>query len=226
MISITTLNFLRELKENNNRDWFTANKSKYEIAKTEFEEFISKLVIEIQKFDKSISHVDPKKTIFRIYRDVRFSKNKDPYKINFGAHIHPGNKQSVHSVAGYYIHIEPSGKSMLAGGAYMPPTEWIKAIRKEIGFNGEEFKTIINSKPFKTYFKLEGEKLQRLPQGFDPMHEDIELLKYNSLIAVHNPTDKQVLSSNFLNHCCKAFKTLYPFEQFLNRSLCKKPTKF
>ena len=218
MISKATFKFLKELKENNNRDWFTANKSKYEIAKTEFEAFITKLVIEIQKFDKSISNVDPKKTVFRIYRDVRFSKNKDPYKINFGAHIHPGDKQSVHSVAGYYIHIEPHGKSMLAGGAYMPPTEWIKAIRKEIDFNGEEFKNIVNDKKFKSYFKLEGEKLQRPPQGFDASHKDIEILKHKSLIAVHNPSDKQVLSENFLSHCSKVFKSLYPFDKFLNRA--------
>lgn len=219
MISKATFNFLKELEENNNRDWFTSNKNRYEIAKTEFENFISQVVIEIQKFDKSIANVDPKKTIFRIYRDVRFSKNKDPYKVNFGAHIHPGNKQAVHSVAGYYIHIEPNGKSMLAGGAYMPPTEWIKAIRKEIDYNSEEFKKIIHNKNFQSYFKLEGEKLQRPPQGFDVSHKDIELLKYKSLIAVHHPTDKQVLSNDFLIHCSKAFKSLYPFDQFLNRAL-------
>lgn len=219
MISKTTLNFLKELKENNNKEWFNDNKVRFNIAKEEFELFIVDLVLQIQKFDKSISHINPKKTIFRIYRDVRFSKNKDPYKVNFGAHIHPGDKQAVHSVAGYYIHIEPNGKSMLAGGAYMPPSEWIKAIRKEIEFNGKEFKTIINSKSFKTYFKLEGEKLQRPPQVFNPMHKDIELLKFKSLIAVHNPTDKQVSSNDFLNHCFKAFKTLYPFDQILNRAL-------
>jgi len=219
MISKASISFLKELKENNNRDWFTDNKNRYELAKIEFEEFISELINEIQKFDKSISLVDSKKTIFRIYRDVRFSKDKSPYKVNFGAHIHPGNKQGVHSVAGYYLHIEPDGKSMLAGGAYMPPAPWIKAIRNEIDFNSDEFYDILNGKGFKKYFKLEGEKLQRPPQGFDANHKDIELLKYKSLIAVHNPSEKIVMSKDFIGHCTLAFKELYLFNQFLNRSM-------
>ena len=219
MISSATFKFLKDLKANNNRAWFTENKPRYETAKTEFEEFIAKLYAEIKTFDDSIGDIEPKKTIFRIYRDVRFSKNKEPYKINFGAHIHPGDKQAVHSVAGYYIHIEPGGKSMLAGGAYLPQGPWLKAIRQEIDFNGKEFKKIINAKSFKTYFELEGEKLKRPPQGYDADHPDIELLKQKSFLAVHHPTDKLVQSADFLKHCKKAFKALYPFDQFLNRAL-------
>ena len=219
MISKATYSFLKDLKANNNRDWFQDNKPRYESARAEFEEFITKLHAAICKFDDSIGSIDPKKTIFRIYRDVRFSKNKDPYKTNFGAHIHPGDKQAVHSIAGYYIHIEPGGKSMLAGGAYQPQGPWLKAIRQEIDYNGKEFKKIINAKAFNTYYQLEGEKLKRPPQGYDADHPDIELLKQKSFLAVHYPTDKVVQSPDFLKHCEKAFKALYPFDQFLNRAL-------
>ena len=219
MISSATFKFLKDLKANNNREWFAANKPRYETAKAEFEEFIANLYAKIKTFDASIGEIDPKKTIFRIYRDVRFSKNKEPYKTNFGAHIHPGEKQAVHSVAGYYIHIEPGGKSMLAGGAYLPQGPWLKAIRQEIDFNGKEFKKIITAKSFKTFFELEGEKLKRPPQGYDAEHPDIELLKQKSFLAVHHPTDKLVQSADFLKHCQKTFKALYPFDQFLNRAL-------
>lgn len=219
MISKTTFKFLKDLKANNNREWFNDNKPRYESAKEEFEEFITSLYGEIRKFDDSIGIIEPKKTIFRIYRDVRFSKNKDPYKTNFGAHIHPGDKQAVHSVAGYYLHIEPGGQSMLAGGAYLPQGPWLKAIRQEIDFNGKEFKKIINAKSFTSFFELEGDKLTRPPQGYDASHPDIELLKQKSFIAVNHPSDKLVQSPDFLNHCKKAFKALYPFDQFLNKAL-------
>lgn len=219
MISKATFKFLKDLQANNNRDWFKANKDRYDAARAEFEVFITKLHSEIVKFDDSIGLIEPKKTIFRIYRDVRFSKNKDPYKTNFGAHIHPGDKQALHSVAGYYIHIEPGGKSMLAGGAYLPQGPWLKAIRQEIDYNGKEFKKILNAKSFKNYFNLEGEKLKRPPKGYDADHPDIELLKLKSFIAVNHPTDKLVESADFLKHCKKAFKVLYPFDQFLNPAL-------
>jgi len=217
MISKTFLTFLRDLKTNNNKEWFTANKCRYESSKNEFEEFIKKLIKEIQKFDLSVAGTDPKKAIFRIYRDIRFSKDKSPYKVNFGAHIHAGNRQEVHSIAGYYFHIEPGGKSILAGGAYMPPPDWIKAIREEINYSGKEFHKVIDDKIFKSYFTLEGEKLHRPPQGFDTNHEDIEFLKYKSLIAVHKLTDKQIMSADFIRHCAKVSKSLSTFTKFLNQ---------
>jgi uncharacterized protein (TIGR02453 family) len=219
MISKTTLTFLKDLKANNNKEWFEDNKKRYETAKAEFEAFITDLASNIKKFDKSIGKVEPKKAIFRIYRDVRFSKNKDPYKTNFGAHLHAGDKQAVHTVAGYYIHLEPGGNSMLAGGAYMPPAEWIKAIRSEIDANSKEINRIISNKDFSGNFKIEGEKLKRPPQGFDETHKDIELLKHKSLMAVHSMADKLVLSDDFLKHVSKTFEKLYPFNKFLNRAM-------
>ncbi|MBI3195636.1 MAG: DUF2461 domain-containing protein [Ignavibacteriae bacterium] len=218
MISKKILDFLTELEKNNNRDWFSKNKPRYEEARAEFENFISNLILEIAKFDKQIIGIDAKKSVFRIYKDTRFSKDKTPYKTNFGAHLIKAGSKGVHSRAGYYIHIEPN-KCFLAGGAYMPESNWLKAIRKEIYYNSKEFKKIINNSDFKRYFEIEGEKLSKAPQGYSPDHPEIELLKYKSMLAVHNLSDEQILSKDFLSHSAKVFKVLYPFDKFLNKAM-------
>ena len=222
MTSITqnTFEFLKDLKQNNDRDWFLANKPRFEDAKKEFENFIDQLIGEITRFDNSIAHHSAKNCIFRIYRDVRFSKDKSPYKSHFGAHISSAAKRSeIHSRAGYYIHIEPGG-SMLAGGAYLPQGPWIKAIRQEISYNADDLKRILNKPAFKDYFgEMEGEKLKRAPKGYDPDHPEIELLKYKSFLAANKCADEQVLSSDFPVHCANVFKALYPFDQFLNMAI-------
>ena len=222
MTSITqsTFKFLQDLKQNNDRDWFLANKPRFEEAKKEFENFIDQLIGAITKFDNSIAHHRAKDCIFRIYRDVRFSKDKSPYKTHFGAHISSAAKKSeIHSRAGYYIHIEPGG-SMLAGGAYVPQGPWIKAIRQEISYNADELKKILNNTEFKNYFgEMEGEKLKRAPKGYEPDHPEIELLKFKSFLAVNKCTDQQATSIDFLDHSAGVFKALHPFDQFLNRAI-------
>lgn len=218
-ISQDAFNFLKDLKNNNTRDWFLENKPRFEDVKKEFETFIDQLIGTISQFDNSIAHHSAKDCIFRIYRDVRFSKDKSPYKTHLGAHISAAAKRSeIHSKAGYYIHIEP-GASMLAGGAYVPPGPWIKAIRQEIAYNPDDLKKIINDKNFKKYFgEIEGEKLKKAPKGFTPDHPEIELLRYKSFLAVNNCTDQQVTSAGFMDHCSQVFKTLLPFDQFLNNA--------
>ncbi len=218
-ISKDTLRFLKELKKNNDRSWFLDNKSHYEAARAEFEAFVEALITEIGRFDNSISHHTAKDTVFRIYRDVRFSKDKSPYKTHLGAYISPAVKKSdIHSRAGYYIHIEPGG-SMLAGGAYMPEGEWLRAIRQEIDYNAGAFKKILHSHEFKAIFgALEGEKLKRAPKGYASDHPEIELLRLKSFLAVHRCDDKTVISKDFLPHCVSIFKTLFPFNELLNRS--------
>lgn len=220
-ITQNTFKFLKDLKQNNDRDWFLANKPRFEEAKKEFEDFIDQLIGAITKFDNSIAHHSAKDCIFRIYRDVRFSKDKSPYKTHFGAHISSAAKKSeIHSRAGYYVHIEPGGSSMLAGGAYLPQGPWIKAIRQEISYNANDLKKIINGSAFMEYFgEMEGEKLKRAPKGYEPDHPEIELLKYKSFLAVNKCTDQQTTSKNFLAHCAHTFKVLYPFDQFLNRAI-------
>ena len=213
------LNFINELSANNNREWFTANKPRYEKIKNSFIQFLDELIPEIARFDPSVASIEGKSCVFRIYRDVRFSHDKSPYKTHFGAMIMPGTRKSeIHNIAGYYIHIE-SGQSMLAGGAYMPPSDWLKAIRKEITYQTEEFKAIIENKDFKKYFgKVDGEKLQRPPQGFDANHPEIELLKHKSYLAVHSLKDKELEIKNPVKYFAGVFKAMYPFNQFLNEA--------
>jgi len=219
MLSKSTLSFLKDLAANNNREWFTENKARYETAKADFEKFIDALIPKIAAFDKSVGHNTSKSCVFRIYRDVRFSKDKSPYKTHFGAYITSTVKKSeVHANAGYYIHIEDNA-SILAGGAYTPPTDWLNAIRQEIDYNTKEFKKIINGKEFKQYFgEIEGEKLSRPPKGYESTHPEMELLKLKSFLASHSLSNKQLLADDLLAHSTKVFKALYPFNSFLNRA--------
>lgn len=219
MISKDTIKFLKDLKKNNNRDWFNDNKPRYQAAHEEFIEFVDSLIAEIVKFDPSIGHHKAKDCVFRIYRDVRFSKNKDPYKTNMGAHITSAAKRSdIHTRAGYYIHIEP-GASMMGGGAYMPKGEWLKAIREEIAWEPDELKKILNSKEFIEYFgEMQGEQLKRAPKDYPIDHPQIELLRYKSFLAMHHLDDKTITSKGFLKHAVAVSKALYPFDQWLNKS--------
>ena len=219
-ISKATMQFIADLSENNNRDWFTANKPRFEQAKKEFEQFVDGLIQQIAAFDPSIAHFTAKDCVFRIYRDVRFSADKSPYKTHLGAHITSAPKKSeIHTRAGYYLHLQPGGETMLAGGAYLPESNWLKAIRQEISYNLDEFQGILSNKDFKHYFgEIEGEKLKRNPLGYEADHPAIELLKHKSFLASHKLSDKEVVSPDFLEHCAKAFRALYPFDRFLNRS--------
>lgn len=216
-ISNTTFKFLKDLKNNNNREWFNDNKKRYEAAKEEFETFIGALITNISKFDAPIGSLEPKKTIFRIYRDVRFSTNKDPYKINFGAHL-SSSPSKIHDRAGYYIQIQP-GNSFLAGGAYLPPSAWINKIRQEIDYNTDEFKKILNNATFKKYFGgITGEQLKTAPKGYPKDHPEIELLRYKSYLVSNECGDKVVTSEDFLIHATNVFKAMKPFDDFLNRA--------
>jgi uncharacterized protein (TIGR02453 family) len=217
-IEKSTFRFLELLKENNNREWFHANKPLFNAARNNFTSFIDALLPEIAVFDPGINNLEGKDCVFRIYRDTRFSKDKKPYKSNLGAHILPGGRKTEHARAGYYIHIEPGG-CFLAGGAYLPPGPWIKAIRQEIDYNANDLKKILDGKKFKEYFgEIEGEKLKTAPRDYPMDHPEIELLRHKSLLAVHKMDDELVLSTQFLDHCTKVFKVLQPFDDFLNRS--------
>ncbi|HLO44960.1 MAG TPA: DUF2461 domain-containing protein [Leadbetterella sp.] len=218
-ISNELLAFLKDLKANNNKEWFTANKGRYETAKAEFETFITELFARIAVFDPSIGHLKAKECIFRIYRDVRFSKDKSPYKTHFGAHISIAAKKSeIHTRSGYYIHIEP-GDSMLAGGAYLPQGDWLKGIRQEIDYNGADLVKILENPDFKkTFGEIEGEKLARMPKGYPEDHQYIELLKMKSFLATHKLKDSDLTKDNFTETAAKVFETLKPLGDFLNRS--------
>lgn len=160
--------------------------------------------------------MEPKQCIFRIYRDVRFSKDKTPYKISLGAHVLPEGRKKAINKAGYYLHIEP-GNCFLAGGTHNPPSSWLNNIRGHIDKDAKTLKKIINSAGFKKYFKtIRGEQLKTTPRDYPKDHPDIDLLRYKSLLAIHRVPDAKVLSSSFLKHCVTVFKTLKPFDDFLN----------
>ena len=218
-LSKDTFRFLKDLKANNNRDWFKENKSRYDEIRNSFVLFTQEMITRISAFDPSVEGLDPKKCIMRIHRDIRFSKDKTPYNLHISGHIVGGGRKNEQGRAGYYVRLE-SGKTILAGGAYLPPSSWMTEIRKEIVENADELRAIISSASFKRYFgEMEGEQLKTAPRGYPKDHPEIELLRYKSLLAVHNVTDKQALASDFSDHAIDVFQALYPFDAFLNRSV-------
>ena len=213
----STLQFLHLLKENNNRDWFNENKSLYEDAKLDFEHLVDTLIPLIQNIDPRIVNLTSKQTTFRIYRDIRFSKDKTPYKPYFGSYIAPGGRKSIY--CGYYLHIGP-GESMLAGGAYHPQGLQLKKLRSEIYYNLNEYESIINNHEFrKTFGQVEGDQLKRPPKDFPADFPDIDLLKFKSYTVMHAVDSKVVLNADFEDHVIRTFRELYPLNRFLNRAL-------
>jgi uncharacterized protein (TIGR02453 family) len=212
------LTFLKELSKNNNRDWFQANKSVYEEAKNEFEAFINSLIPAIAKFDDSVKLITAKDSIFRIYRDVRFAKDKSPYKTNFGAFIAKGGKKN-HG-PGYYFHMEP-GNCMISGGIWLPAADVMKKVRQEIYFNIEEFKKIMEKKSFKEYYSgIDDWDVQKLPpKEFPKDFPDIELLKNRSFTVSHGLTDKMIHSKELIEYVLKGYRAMQPYNAFLARAI-------
>ena len=211
----TVLNFLSKLKENNNRDWFNENKHLYEDAKSKFEEFVNILIPKIKEFDKEIDVNSAKECTYRIYRDVRFSKNKEPYKPNMGAYISKGGKKS--KFAGYYVHIEDDA-SFAGGGIYCPQPNILKKVRNDIFDDASEIKSILSQRNFKKHFpEMYGEKLKTAPRGFPKDFKDIKLLNFKSYVVVKNLTNEVILSNNFLEDLIKTFKAQKPFNDYLNK---------
>ncbi len=211
------LRFLEELKENNNREWFNENKNRYLATKDDFDEIVAFLIKEIAKFDSGVANLHPRECVFRIYRDVRFSKDKSPYKINFGAAFNKGGKKNP--VGTYYIHIEPEN-SFIGGGMWMPSGDVLKKVRSEIYYNVEEFKKILNNSKFKSTFgELMDEKLKRPPKGFPADFPDVELLKYKSYVVGKRFGDAEIIQEGFIHEVPSVFKVLHPLNQFLDRAL-------
>lgn len=213
------LQFLSELKENNNKEWFDQNRHRYEPSRKKVL-FLTELVNhELVGFDPEVGMQDPKKCVFRIFRDVRFSTDKTPYKTNMGTYIAAGGKNSLG--AGYYIHIEP-GASFVGGGSYCPQPDALKAIRTEIFDRPEDFKGIINSKSFqKVYPEMYDDKLKTPPKGFPKDFPDIDILKYKSYAFTCRVDDSVVASDQYVSKIVSAFRELTPVNQFLNEALRK-----
>ncbi len=220
MIQQATLQFLKSLKKNNKKEWFDANRSKYDSAKKNIEELTAGIISRLSKTDESIAQLQPKECMFRINRDVRFSKNKAPYKTNMGVYFSKGGKKGVQ--AGYYFHVEP-GASFIAGGLWMPMAPELKKIRQEIDYNWDDFSKIVQEKKFKSAFgnldRSDEYTLSRPPKGYDEENPAIEYLKLKSLIATRKLTDAELASKDVIKNVVAHFEKMRAFIDFLNRAV-------
>jgi len=215
--------FLKQLHLYNNREWFQKHKTMYMEAKEEFEIFINTIIAKIQHIDPEVDVFEAKECMFRIYRDVRFSKNKEPYKTNFGAFIAKGGRKSPY--AGYYIHFQP-GQSFIGGGIYMPKPNFLLSIRTRIYENPDEFKNIITNETFATYFDdIYGDKLKTAPRGFPKDFNDIDLLKHKHYAVTHHVNDCFWRVEDLIQNIEKIIKALHPFNTYLNNVIKKELEK-
>ncbi len=208
------LEFLSGLQKNNNKPWFEEHRSAYENAKGLFEDFVDQLIFGLGSIE-DLKGVTAKDCVMRIYRDIRFSKDKTPYKTGMAASIGSGGRKSWRQH--YYLHLEPHNASMVAGGLHAPESAQITKFRAAIDRDARKFKAVVNARAFKEYFgEVEGEKLKTAPQGFAHDHPEIELLRMKEVVAIHRLTDQAVLSPDFSAHVLKACAAMKPFLDYLN----------
>jgi len=221
MIQTSTLKFLKDLKKNNNKLWFDANRRRYEDAKKDFEQFIQAVIEKHGRKDKSIVSLKAKDCMFRINRDIRFAKDKTPYKTNLGASINKDGRKSM-TTSGYYFHLQP-GKSFVGGGLYMPMPEELKKVRQEIDYNFDRFKKITGSKKFKSFYedldKSDEFSLSRVPKGYEADNPAAEYLRLKSYIAFVRVSDAELTSKILIKKTLLAFETLQPLNEFINEAV-------
>ncbi len=219
MIKPATFTFLKDLAKNNNREWFQENKARHDQARSNVLEFVGELIAGLSKIDKTVSaDLDPKTCVMRIYRDVRFSLNKTPYKNNFGAGISQQGKNF--NGPGYYLHIHPE-ESFIAGGCWMPEADMLKSIRQEIDYSGTDFREIVTAPAFKGYFGEPDQeyKLKTMPKGYSGDHPDIEYLKLKSFTFTHSLDPKELSKPAAAQTIISGFDKLHPFMVFLRNAI-------
>lgn len=210
------LEFIGELVQNNNREWFAENKDRYDTSRRYFEMISTELIREIVKFDPDLAHVEAKDCIFRIYRDTRFSHDKTPYKNHFGVFIAAnGGRKSVRG--GYYLHLEP-GKSFVATGVWCPPPPLLKALRQCVYDNFDELNQIISEPEFTKWFRgfYDEDKLKTVPRGFPADFPGAELVKLKHYMVEYTLPGEILNSSSFVKEVAGIFKAAYPLNKFLN----------
>ena len=211
-IPASALTFLTQLKHNNNRDWFAAHKDEYTTQLAHLETFASQLLAEMNQHDL-IETPTGKKSLHRIYKDTRFSKDKTPYKSNWSGSFTRATKQRR---GGYYFHLE-SGNSMIAGGFWAPNAADLKRVRDDISYDPAPLRKILNSKTFKENFgTLQGEQLKTAPKGFDTTNDAIDLLRYKQYLLIRPFTDKEVLAPAFLQQANQTFRAMRPFFDYMS----------
>lgn len=209
--------FLKLLSENNNRPWFEENRDAYEKAKSEAEELITRCITEIGKFE-DLGDLKARQTMFRIYRDVRFSKNKDPFKKNFSSMISRDGKRAMTGF-GYYVHFEP-GESFMAAGVYEPSADQLARIRQEIDYNADDLRNVIENPDFAAVFgTMQGAQLKTAPKGYPKDHPEIDLLRYNQYYFTWKFSDGDILKPDFPEKLAVHCRKIRPFLEFLNRAL-------
>ena len=220
MISKEALQFFEDLVANNNTEWMHANKKRYENFKKDYHQYIELVLAEMKPLDRTLEPLEVKNCTFRINRDIRFSKDKSPYKTNIGIWF-TQNKNSKNS-PGYYIHFE-KGRSFIAGGVWCPEPEELKKIRKEIEFFHDDLEKVVNEKTFKKEFKEltrdDTNSLKNAPKGFDPNHPAIEFLKLKSYTASQKVDDKIFTEPDFSKKIAQKLIALKPMNDFLKRAL-------
>lgn len=220
MLQSPTLRFLKALKKNNNKPWFDAHRKEYESAKSDFTIFIQSVIDKLSKSDPTIKSISAKDCMFRINRDIRFSKDKSPYKTNMGAYINRGGKKSL--FGGYYFHCEP-GHSFVGGGLWMPMPPELNKVRQEIDYNLAAFKKIISSPKFKSVYKdLSRDPeyvLSRVPKGYESDNPAADYLKMKSFVALTPLKDSDLTSKDLLKKTTAAFEALQPLLGFINESI-------
>ena len=215
LIPASSLDFLKSLKKNNNRDWFNAHKNQFTEQQSFIESFAGLLLTELNMHDQ-IETPSGKKSLHRIYKDTRFSKDKTPYKTNWSGSFTRATKQRR---GGYYFHIEP-GNSIIAGGFWGPNTQDLKRVRDDIAYDAAPLRKILKSKSFvATFGTLQGEQLKTAPKGFDANNEGIDLLRYKQFLLIRNFTDQEVLSPTFLKEANQTFKNMRPFLDYMSSVL-------
>lgn len=209
MLTNSTFEYLDLLKKNNNRDWFTDNKKRFEFENKNAKNFFTEVLADLEKID-SIERMQ----VFRIYRDVRFSKDKTPYKTHFSVGF---TRTKPLLRGGMYLHIEDGG-SFVGGGFWEPNNEDLQRVRKELELDASELRAIINDDTFKQFFKngLEGEELKTAPKGFDKTHPDIDLIRKKQFLIGRNFSNKEVLASNFKDEVVKTFAAMRPFFDYMS----------
>ncbi len=210
------LKFLTKLEKNNNKPWFDENRAEYQQCRETWIQVSQYLLEYTSEIEPDFLAQDPRKCIFRINRDIRFSHNKKPYKNNFGIYLVPGGKKSPNS--GYYLHLEP-GNSFIAGGIHSPDSERLNLIREKISKHGDTFLKILNNKKFKQCFGAlnQEQRLKRPPRGFDKEHPYIELLKQKNFIIWEKVSDKEVLDKKFMDRVVDRFMVMDDFIKYLNQ---------
>lgn len=220
MLQKETLQFIKDLKANNNRDWFQANQDRYDLYKKDYKKLTAAFIAELSKGDETLNQLEFKDCSFRINRDIRFSNDKSPYKTNMGIWMCEGGKNT--NKAGYYVHVEP-GASFIAAGIHWPDAADLKKVRREIDGFYEDLEAIVEDAEFiKLYGALDSDEkntLKSMPKGYDKEHPAIEFLKLKSFTATAQLTDKEVFDKDFVKSTSKKLLVLKPLVEFLNRAL-------